>query len=80
MKLDKKKLKFYKKELEDFKHSERYDDLAKNQKKAISVAITAMDENIKLKKQIKELKKLKDEIKGHEGYISDYLFDMEYDD
>lgn len=38
------------------------------------------DENIKLKKEIKELKKLKDEIKGHEGYISDYLADMEYDD
>jgi hypothetical protein len=73
MKLDKKKLKFYKKELENFKKhgvkiSEGYSyNLSNNQEKAITVAIKAIDENIKLKKQIKELKKLKDEIKGHEG-------------
>ena len=57
MKLNKKELKFYKKELEDFKNSERYDDLAKNQKKAVSVAIKTIDENIKLKKQIKKTEK-----------------------
>jgi len=39
-----------------------------------------IDENMKLKKEIKELKKIKDAIKGHERYISDYLADMEYDD